>query len=44
MNSTENQAIRERLIRQHLKGGQAFSSPIDKVLDKMPFDKIGSSS
>ena len=31
--------IKQRLVK-HLKGGQAFST-IDKVLDKMPFDKIG---
>ena len=36
----ETQAqIKQRLVK-HLKGGQAFST-IDKVLDNMPFDKIG---
>jgi hypothetical protein len=31
--------IKQQLIK-HLNGGQAFS-PIDKVLDQMPFEKIG---
>lgn len=31
--------IKQRLVK-HIEGGQAFS-PIDKVLDEMPFDKVG---
>lgn len=37
MNSQKN--IKNQLLK-HLEGGQAFSS-IDKVLEEMPFDKIG---
>lgn len=36
---TDQSDIKQQL-NKHLVGGQAFS-PIDKVLDEMPFDKIG---
>lgn len=36
----ENQTPVKQQLVKHIKGGQAFS-PIDKVLDKMPFEKIG---
>ena len=39
MDSKADQLIRQQLVR-HLKGGQAFS-PIGKVVDEMPFEKIG---
>lgn len=39
MPSTENQQLRKRLVR-HLKGGEAFS-PIDQVLERVPFHQVG---
>lgn len=35
-----NQTNIKQQLNKHLTGGQAFS-PIDTVLDKMPFEKIG---
>lgn len=39
MNSEKNLKLRKQLVG-HLKGGQAFST-IERVINKMPFEKIG---
>lgn len=39
MNSDAGHELRSRVV-QHLKGGQAFS-PIEKVIEKVPFEQIG---
>lgn len=39
MDAESSKAIRQRLVK-HLKGGQAFS-PINQVIEKVPFDKLG---
>lgn len=39
MNLQNEQGLRNQLVR-HIRGGQAFT-PIDKIIEKMPFEQAG---
>lgn len=39
MNESKDIKLREQLVK-HLKGGEAFT-PVDEVLDRIPFDQLG---